>query len=87
MREYTVNGSNMLTKSDAHAELASALEIKDYYGANLDALYDVLGGFRGRIRLINTVQMLNGLKGYGCKILKTLFDAASENEYITLIIE
>ena len=80
---YTLDGRNMLSREEAFNEIRSALEIKDYMGDNLDALYDVLSVFRGEINLLHACHMLNALKGYGCRLLKTFFDAAEENKYLS----
>ena len=79
MRNYTINGSAMLTRADAHAELARALELPEYYGANLDALWDCVSAMDAELTLVRPAPMLNALEGYGCKLLATLYEAAESN--------
>ena len=46
-----IDGRRMTTRADAHAELARALDFPDWYGANLDALYDVLTDLEVPVRI------------------------------------
>ena len=79
MIQATVNGASMTTRAAAHAELARALQFPEYYGANLDALWDMLTTTSGTAVMTNVSGMLNALGGYGCRLLKTFYDAAEEN--------
>ncbi|MBQ8972802.1 MAG: barstar family protein [Clostridia bacterium] len=74
-----IDGRNMQTREDAHAELKRALALPEYYGANLDALWDLATTMRADAELTHATDMLNALKGYGCKLLTTLYEAADEN--------
>ena len=38
--QYILDGSQMTTREAAHAHLAKQLRFPEYYGNNLDALYD-----------------------------------------------
>ena len=42
MQRYTIYGTNMTSREKAHQYLAEMLDLPEYYGGNLDALYDVL---------------------------------------------
>ena len=42
MREVTLDCSGIADKAALHQALAAALAFPDYYGSNLDALYDCL---------------------------------------------
>ena len=79
MRKCTIDGAAMLTRADAHAQLAQALNLPEYYGANLDALYDCASTMEAEAFLIHPAPMLDSLKVYGCKLLETLYDAAESN--------
>lgn len=79
MQTYILNGAAMTSRTAAHDEIARALELPDYYGRNLDALWDVVGGMHAEIILREPAPMLNALGIYGCKLLQTLFEAAAEN--------
>ena len=74
-----IDGSAMRDREGAHAELARALKLPEYYGANLDALWDLVSTMKCDAVLINAADLLNGLNVYGCKLIQTLFEAAEEN--------
>ncbi len=42
MKQITLSCATLKTKDALHAALAEALDFPDWYGANLDALYDCL---------------------------------------------
>ncbi|MGN1266775.1 MAG: barstar family protein [Dorea sp.] len=42
MMRYILDADFMKTKEDVHTYLKEQLELPEYYGANLDALYDCL---------------------------------------------
>ena len=75
-----IDGARMTTRADAHAELARALDFPDWYGGNLDALWDLTTGMTADVRLIHAPALLNALGAYGCKLLQTLYEASEENE-------
>ena len=58
---------------------ARALRLPEYYGGNLDALWDELCAIRADLVLESPAPMLNALGPYGCKLLQTLYEAAGEN--------
>ena len=75
---FELDGRQMTTREAAHDHLAQQLAFPGWYGRNLDALYDLLtAGFPGEeIRLYHVGTMLQGLGGYGRRLLLTLQDAA-----------
>ena len=42
MNEYIIDCAPILSRADLHTVLAEALALPDWYGRNLDALYDCL---------------------------------------------
>ena len=64
-----------LIKEQGHDYLMEALDLPDYYGKNLDALYDCLTEMEGEIDLINADQVDED-------ILETFKDAANENDFL-----
>ncbi|MBE6502981.1 MAG: ribonuclease inhibitor [Methanobrevibacter sp.] len=64
-----------LINSDGHDYLMSVLNLPEYYGKNLDALYDCLCEMNVEIELINSDFVEND-------ILDTFKDAASENDFL-----
>ena len=87
MRKCIIDGAAMLSRADAHAELARALELPEYYGANLDALWDCVSTMDAELTLVHPAPMLDALKGYGCKLLETLYDAAGSNSGFSFRVE
>lgn len=68
-----------LIKKEGHDYLASELNFPDYYGKNLDALYDCLCEIECEIELINSDEV-------DSDIIDTFKDAALENEFLTFEI-
>ena len=64
-----------LIKKDGHDYLMEALDFPDYYGKNLDALYDCLTEIECEIELVNADEV-------GDDIIQTFIDAAGENEFL-----
>ena len=87
MLKAIIDGANMLTRADAHAELARALKLPEHYGANLDALYDCASTMEAELTLVHPAPMLNALRVYGCKLMQTLWDAADDNPGFRFRIE
>ncbi len=75
---YILDGAMMNSKKEAHSHLQEQLGFPEYYGQNLDALYDCLTDMKGEIRLYHTAQLRRSLSAYGEKILRVLKDAQSE---------
>ena len=48
MRTITLDGQRMVSIQETHAYIEKKLEIHDYYGKNLDALWDSLTSIDGR---------------------------------------
>lgn len=84
MRTLYLNGSRMTDKASAYQHIEQTLAFRDYFGKNLDALYDALSTYgEAKICLLNAEDMLNALGAYGCKLLACCFDAAAANEKIS----
>ncbi len=85
--EFVIDGMKMTERRKAHEEIARAMCFPDFYGHNLDALFDMLSTFEGSAKIVNVANALNALGGYGCNLIKTFFDAAEENSRFTFILE
>ena len=68
-----------LIKKEGHDYLARELNFPDYYGKNLDALYDCLCEINCEIELINSDEVESD-------IIDTFKDAALENEFLSFEI-
>lgn len=71
----------MTDKQAAHAYLKQALSFPEYYGNNLDALYDVLTDRTEPTELVLIHWRLLGsqMGSYGVSLLETLREASEEN--------
>ena len=68
-----------LIKKEGHDYLKEALNLPDYYGKNLDALYDCLTEIECEIELVNAGEVDGD-------IIDTFRDAADENQFLTIKI-
>ena len=72
----------MTDREAAHGYLARRLGLPDYYGKNLDALYDILSADLAeptRLVVYRREALARSLGGYSEALLDTLADAAREN--------
>lgn len=87
--DYRVlEGSRMTDRADAHAHIAEVLAFPDWYGGNLDALWDLLTELGPTALLLTDPQdLLPDDPEYREQLLDTLFQAAAENPLFTFGIE
>ena len=82
-----LDGSKMTSREDLHAHLAQQLALPEWYGRNLDALYDALSEMNDRIFVLRHVScMLENLGEYAWMALHTLIDAISANPSLEIRI-
>ena len=86
MKETHIDCSNIHTREDMHKLFREALAFPEWYGNNLDALYDCLTAFSGKVRLLNweTAEVRLGVCGQKAK--KVLAAAARHNTELDLFI-
>ena len=87
MRTITLDGQRMVTIHDTHAYIEKKLKIHDYYGKNLDALWDALTciGTSTRIEIIHFNAAEAHLGPYAEKLRQVLMDAAVENVFLQVV--
>ena len=85
----TIDGSKMTDKKMLHAYLKEQCKFPEYYGNNLDALYDVLTERPEplEIKLEYAQELKEILCGYGEACIETLEDAAANCNSFTLEIK
>ena len=76
-----LDGEKMISRREAHDHLTERLGLPEYYGRNLDALFDLLSTRIGETRLVvqNAPLITENLGPYGRALLDVLEDAAAEN--------
>ena len=76
-----LDGQKMLNRRAVHDHLAERLELPEYYGRTLDALYDLLTEREGPTRLVvqHRETILSWLGEYGAALCQTLEDADRAN--------
>ena len=85
--EYCLDGMRMQTRQEAHAELQRVMQFPDWYGRNLDALYDLLTERGPALLKIRNASAMEQMGPYGARLLDTIRDAARDNPRLKLQIE
>lgn len=82
-----LDGKYMKSKELVHLYIKYQLNAKEYYGNNLDALWDVLSTYsqRTEITLLNKDKLIGNMGDYGESIIKVFEDVAEENPNIIFI--
>ena len=88
MKMILLDGRQMTDRSRAHTYLRRRLELPDYYGKNLDALYDCLTEMKDvQIVLTYIAEMTENLGNYADMLLAVFAEAAEENPGIEFLAE
>lgn len=82
MKTVTLDGAVLASKEALHQTLARTLAFPDWYGGNLDALFDCLTDLSEEVSI--TLLNWDGLGDYGQRVKKVLLAAARENDRISL---
>ncbi len=84
VKHITLDCARLLDRAGAHTYLAEALSLPDYYGRNLDALYDCLGDLGPTEITLERFELLREAGGYAEMILNVILEAAEGNPYLTV---
>ncbi len=89
MKKVFINGIEISSQDSLHEILKVELELPDYYGKNLDALYDCLTGWVDLPLIIEWNKYSESkryLGDYADKVLATLKDVEDELDNFKVII-
>ena len=88
MEIVTIDCAEIQSPAQLHEILAARLEFPDYYGKNLDALFDCLTEHRQDRELIleNFHHLEYQLKDYSGKLLYVFHEASQENPHLIVTI-
>lgn len=84
VKTFHLDCAMLREKAAAHEYLARTLQLPDYYGRNLDALYDCLTALGPCTLVLTGAEALRQEGGYGEKVLATIEDAARDNSALHL---
>lgn len=88
MKTIIIDGNEIISMSDIHSIFAEELGFPEWYGKNLDALYDCLGDVTEEVEIIfeNTDELEENIGISFKKLIRLLEDVSSENDYISVEI-
>ena len=85
MKKVIIDCEKLQQKEQAHLYLAEVFDFPDYYGKNLDALFDCLTELGECTIVLKGGNILHQTDGYGIKVLKVLEEAAQVNSNLKLL--
>lgn len=75
----------MVSREEAHAYLKETFAFPEHYGKNLDALHDCLTEMEEmEVEFLHVGAMLEGLDGYGEKLLQVFAKTETVKRYIEI---
>lgn len=85
MAEIELDG--LETMEEVHDRFARALDLPEYYGRNLDALFDCLTEQAGdvTVRLLHREALIERLGRRGAALVRLLRRAAEENPHVRFL--
>ena len=89
MKKIVLDGNKMTTIEQAHLYIKEQLDLPEYYGNNLDALWDILSveSTRKSIMLINRDSLVNNIGAYANCLINVFLEASKINTNITFCVE
>ena len=84
-----IDGAEIQTRGDLHDSLSRQLSLPDWYGRNLDALYDCLTDLHEEtvIRIVHEEELFAHLGMYANVLQTMLNDACEENPRLRFLAE
>ena len=89
MKIAVINGDSVNSIEQIHNKLKYQLDFPEYYGMNLESLWDELTSTSEDIKIIikNSDNLVESLGNYGIMFLQTIKEATEENEKIHVEID
>ena len=84
MKNIIIDCEELLQKEQAHLYLAQMLDFPNYYGKNLDALFDCLTELEECTIVLKGESILRQTDSYGTKVLKVFEEAVQANPRLKL---
>lgn len=86
-KSYLLNGKKVLNKQQLHDYLCQVFKLPEYYGRNLDALWDCLSTNNSikKITVIHTENLVAVLGDYGALLLR-LFNDLNKSKSIEVFL-
>ncbi len=84
-REFELDCAQMTDRESAHEYIAKTLEFPDYYGKNLDALFDCLTDMGECSIVFTNLDALEMLGDYSGALLAVFEEAEQVNEDLDLV--
>ena len=81
MKKIVLNFENSQYISEVHKTLKTGFDLPDYYGENLDALYECLSELDDKQIIVTELQAIDD---FSLKVLSVMEDVAEEYHNLTL---
>ena len=87
MKKVILDCEKLLDREQAHLYLAEMFDFPDYYGKNLDALYDCLTELGECTIVLAGESILHQSNNYGARILRVFEEAVHANSGLKLEVQ
>lgn len=85
MKKYILDGNEFKTKNESYEYIKQVLELPEYVGKNLDALWDALTDLNNcEIEIVNARRIPRLINEYGLKMLDVFGDLANEKSNVSI---
>ncbi len=88
MKIVELDGSKMDSIQNTHIHLKESMMLPEYYGENLDAMYDVMSDIRENtfVFVLNSQQMRTSLGDYGARMERVWEDLEQHNKHLSFFM-
>lgn len=88
MKIVELDGSKMDSIQNTHIHLKESMELPEYYGENLDAMYDVMSDIRENtfVFVLNSQQMRASLGDYSARMERVWGDLEHSNKHLSFFM-